>query len=161
MIYKRCIFLRVNIKTTCFGYIWPKNVVLILTLKDIHLLFIIRVVFLTILLPILCNQLAVRIQYCQKGACWLQYSGREASFFVTAVVNECTSFVTHQTWKVQRLLQNGTHLPCGLSVRYRNLRSGSVKRNSLISPQNNVKKSIHLPPHQEWFGPFYQTTFQF
>ena len=25
MIYKRCIFLRVNIKTTCFGHIWPSS----------------------------------------------------------------------------------------------------------------------------------------
>ena len=69
MIYKRCIFLRVNIKTICFGHIWPssgfmsikilpnlcseilidtksddghiwpKHVDLILTLKNIDLIF--------------------------------------------------------------------------------------------------------------------------
>ena len=34
------------------GHIWPKHVVLILTLKKIHPLYIIRVVFLTTLPPI-------------------------------------------------------------------------------------------------------------
>ena len=35
-----------------YGHIWPEHVVLILTLKNIHLLYIIRVVFLTTLPPI-------------------------------------------------------------------------------------------------------------
>jgi len=68
LVYKRCIFLRVNIKTTCFGHIWPSceilidikpndghiwpKHVLILTLKNMHLLCIVRVVFLTTLPPI-------------------------------------------------------------------------------------------------------------
>ena len=36
------------------GHLWPKHVVLILTLKNIHLLYITRVVLLTPLPPIHC-----------------------------------------------------------------------------------------------------------
>jgi len=41
MIYKRCIFLRVNIKTTCFGRIWPSSgfmsiKILLYKLRELH-----------------------------------------------------------------------------------------------------------------------------